>query len=601
MTDHDLVIRGGTVVDGTGADARTADVAISDGVVTQVAEAGRVAGTAARTIDADGLLVTPGFVDIHAHYDGQASWGERMLPSSWHGVTTVVAGNCGVGFAPVRPADHDRLIELMEGVEDIPGVTLHEGLTWDWQSFPEFMDALDDRPFDVDVAVQVPHGALRLHVMGERGAAREAATADDIAHMARLAREAVEAGALGFTTSRTLNHRTSRGEPTPTLTAEADELVGIARAIGASGRGVLQVVSDFTDVDAEFALFRRMAAESGRPLSFSLLQVRGDTWRRQLELLDAANADGVAMTAQVAPRAVGLLLGLQCTLNPFLTNPVYREIAALPLAEQVAVMVDPGFKARVLEAAAAAARSDRLGGRLIQSLHTMYELGDPPDYEPDPATSIASRAERAGIDPFDLAYDLMLADGGQAFLYLPMLNYADGNLDAAGEMLAHPHTVIGLADGGAHVGTICDASFPTTLLAHWGRDRDRGRLGLPFLVHRQTQATARAVGLLDRGVLAPGYRADVNVIDFDALSARRPTMRHDLPAGGKRLVQQADGYVATVVAGQVTYEHGAEAGPLPGRLVRGPQPAPPAPPALSAPPASSAAPPAAPVTSGGPR
>jgi N-acyl-D-aspartate/D-glutamate deacylase len=544
---------------------------VSGGTVTEV---GRVDGTAARTIDADGLLVTPGFVDIHAHYDGQATWDERMVPSSWHGVTTVVAGNCGVGFAPVRPSDHERLIELMEGVEDIPGVTLHEGLAWNWQTFPEFMDAIDGRPFDVDVAVQVPHGALRLHVMGERGAAREAATADDIAAMARLAAEGVAAGALGFSTSRTLNHRTSRGEPTPTLTAEADELVGIARAIGATGRGVLQVVSDFADVDAEFALCRQMAAESGRPLSFSLLQTIDDRWRRQLELMDEANAAGVPITAQVAPRAVGLLLGLQCTLNPFLTNPVYREVADLALGERVAVMADEGFKARVLEAAAEAERAKKLGGRLISALDRMFELGDPPDYEPDPDSSVAARARREGRDPLDLAYDLMLADGGRAFLYLPMLNYLDGNLDAAGEMLAHPHTVVGLADGGAHVGTICDASFPTTLLTHWGRDRPRGRLDLPLLVHRQTQATARAVGLLDRGVLAPGYRADVNVIDAERLQARRPVMWHDLPAGGKRLVQKADGYVATVARGEVTYEDGEAAGPLPGRLVRGPQPAP---------------------------
>jgi N-acyl-D-aspartate/D-glutamate deacylase len=569
MSDHDLVVRGGTVVDGTGAAARTADVAVTGGVITEV---GRVDGTRRLTIDADGLLVMPGFVDIHAHYDGQATWDERMVPSSWHGVTTVVAGNCGVGFAPVRPADHDRLIELMEGVEDIPGVTLHEGLAWNWQSFPEFMDAVEGRPFDVDVALQVPHGALRLHVMGERGAARETATGDDIARMAELAAEAIEAGALGFSTSRTLNHRTSRGEPTPTLTAEADELVGIARAIGATGRGVLQVVSDFADVDAEFALCRRMAAESGRPLSFSLLETGNDTWRRQLELLEAANAEGLVITAQVAPRAVGLLLGLDCTLHPFLTNRVYREIAALPLAERVAIMADPGFKQRVLAATAEASRAKRLGGRLIHALDRMYVLGDPPDYEPDPSTSVARRAERAGLDAHSLAYDLLLEDGGRAFLYLPMLNYGEGNLDAASEMLAHPHTVVGLADGGAHVGTICDASFPTTLLTHWGRDRDRGRMELPFLVHRQTQATARTVGLLDRGVIAPGYRADLNVVDLDALTARRPTMRHDLPAGGKRLVQSADGYVATVVAGQVTYENGVEAGPLPGRLIRGPRP-----------------------------
>ncbi|CAN5748398.1 amidohydrolase family protein [soil metagenome] len=566
--DHDLVIRGGTVIDGTGGEPCTADVAVRHGVITEVGEVG---GAAAQTIDADGLLVTPGFVDIHAHYDGQASWGERMTPSSWHGVTTVVAGNCGVGFAPVRPADHQRLIELMEGVEDIPGAALHEGLSWDWQSFPDFLDALDGRAYDVDVAVQVPHGALRLHVMGDRGAAREPATDDDIDLMAKLAAEAVEAGALGFTTSRTLNHRTSRGDPVPSLTAEADELVGIARAIGATGQGVLQVVSDFADVDAEFALCRRMVEESGRPLSFSLLQTPLDTWRRQLELLEEATADGLPMVAQVAPRAVGLLLGLECTLNPFLANPVYREIADLSLAERVAAMADPAFKERVLDASRSAERSGNLGGRLIQNTALMYELDDPPDYEPHPDTSVAARAEREGLEPLELAYDLLCGRDGHALLYLPMLNYADGNLDAARIMLAHPDTVVGLADGGAHVGTICDASFPTTLLTHWGRDRPHNRLDLPFLVARQTSATARAVGLGDRGVLAPGYRADVNVIDFDALTARRPEIRHDLPAGGKRLVQAADGYVATLVAGQITYRHGEETGPLPGRLVRGPR------------------------------
>jgi N-acyl-D-aspartate/D-glutamate deacylase len=560
---HDVLIKGGTVVDGTGGPPETADVAISGGVVTEV---GRVAGAAARGIGADGLLGTPGFVVIHSHNDGQASWGERMIPSSWHGVTTVVVGNCGVGFAPVRPADHERLIELMEGVEDIPGAVLHEGLTWDWQSFPEFVDALDGRAFDVDVAVQVPHGALRLHVMGERGARRETATPDDIDAMARLARAAIEAGALGFTTSRTLNHRTSRGEYTPTLTAEADELVGIAEEIGKSGRGVLQVVSDFGDVDAEFSIFRRMAEVSGRPLSFSLLQVRGDTWRGLLDRLARANADGVAMTGQVAPRPVGLVLGLECTLHPLLTNPVYREIADRPHDERVAVLADPAFRQRVLDAA----RPDGL----LQSFENIFELGDPPDYEPVPEASLAARARRDGRVALDLASDLLLADGGHGLLYLPLLNYADGNLDPAHEMLAHPNTVVGLGDGGAHVGTICDASFPTTLLTRWARDRDHGRLDLPFVVHRQTQATARTVGLLDRGVLAPGYRADVNVIDFERLAARRPEIRHDLPAGGKRLVQTAEGYVATVAKGDVTYENGEATGPLPGRLVRGPQAAP---------------------------
>jgi N-acyl-D-aspartate/D-glutamate deacylase len=564
---YDLIIRGGEVADGTGAPTRVADVAVADGVV---AEVGTVDGAAHRIIDAEGQLVCPGFVDVHTHYDGQASWDERMIPSSWHGVTTIVAGNCGVGFAPVRDADHERLIELMEGVEDIPGTALHEGLSWNWRSFPEFLNALEPRHFDLDVAVQVPHAALRLHAMGERGARREPATEDDIRAMAALARAGVEAGALGFTTSRTANHRSSRGELTPTLTAAADELLGIAAAIGESGRGVLQVVSDFVDVEAEFSLFRRMAEVSGRPLSFTLLQTPLGGWERELELLEEANTAGVTMRGQVAARAVGLLLGLECSLHPLLTNHVYQEVGRLPLAERVIRMADPAFRDRALAAAGEA--SGR--ARILQDFEHMYELGDPPQYEPRPSSSIAARAQAEGREPMDLAYDVLLSDEGRGLLYRPVLNYDDGNLDAAGTMLASAHTISGLGDGGAHVGTICDASFPTTLLTLWGRDRDHGRLPLPFLIHRQTAATARAVGLLDRGVLAPGYRADVNVIDFDRLKARRPEIRYDLPAGGKRFVQRADGYVATVVAGHVTYEHGEPTGPLPGRLVRGHQPAP---------------------------
>jgi N-acyl-D-aspartate/D-glutamate deacylase len=569
MSTADLVIRGGTVVDGTGAPARPADVAVRDGRITHVGELPD--GDAEETVDATGLLVLPGFVDIHAHYDGQATWDHRMIPSSWHGVTTIVAGNCGVGFAPVHPGDHDRLIELMEGVEDIPGVVMHEGLAWNWSTFPEFLDALEPRTFDVDLGLQVPHAALRLHVMGERGANREPATPADIAAMGALAAEAVEAGALGFSTSRTLNHRTSRGEPTPTLTASADELAGIAAAIGRTGQGVLQLVSDFVDVDGEFDLCRRMVHESGRPLSFSLLETPLGTWERLLDLLTQANEDGLPITAQVAPRAVGVLLGLQCTLHPFLANPAYRTIAELPLEERVAVMAEPGFRAQVL-ADEHDQRSVRR--RMLTDLANVYELADPPDYEPDPASSIEARARRDGVDPLGLAYDLLLEDGGQAMLYVPFLNYGGGNLDAAREMLVHPNTVVGLADGGAHVGTICDASFPTTLLTHWGRDRGHGRIDLPLLVERQTRATARAVGLLDRGVVAPGYRADLNLVDLDALVARRPEIRYDLPAGGRRLVQRADGYVATYVGGRRTYANGEEVGPLPGRLLRGPRPAP---------------------------
>jgi N-acyl-D-aspartate/D-glutamate deacylase len=576
MAEHDLVVRGGTVVDGTGADPVGADVAVSNGRITAV---GKVEGRGSREIDAGGALVLPGFVDIHVHYDGQATWDSYLAPSSWHGATTVVMGNCGVGFAPVRPADHIRLIELMEGVEDIPGAALHEGLTWEWRSFPEYLDAVGSRPHDIDVAAQVPHGALRLHVMGERGAQRETATPEDIAEMGRHARAGVEAGALGFTTSRTLNHRTSRGEPTPTLTAEADELVGIARALGDAGRGVLQVVSDFSPLEHVFGIFRRMVEESGRPLSMSLAQspVAPDSYRTILDLLSEANAAGVPMAAQVATRAIGLLLGLQCTLNPFMTNPVFKEIAKLPPAEQAKVMNEPGFKERVLAAATDERARGVLGGGLIGRFDYMFELGEPPVYEPDPAASIAGRARSEGRDPEDLVYDLLAGNEGRTFLYVPILNFAGGNLDAVGEMLRHPHTVPGLSDGGAHVGTICDGSFPTTLLTMWGRDRDRGRIDLPFLVQRQCRDTARTVGLLDRGVLAPGYKADINVVDFDRLAVHRPEMHYDLPAGGKRLLQRADGYLHTVVSGVEVYTDGEATGELPGRLVRGPQPAPSAP------------------------
>ena len=573
MAEHELVVRGGTVVDGTGAPPRTADVAVDGGVVVEV---GAVAGRGTREVDADGALVLPGFVDIHSHYDGQSTWDNHLAPSSWHGVTTAVMGNCGVGFAPVRPSDHDLLIELMEGVEDIPGVALHEGLSWEWRTFAEFLDAVDRLPHDIDVGAQLPHGALRVHVMGERGARRDPATPEDIAAMGAIAKAAVEAGALGFTTSRTLNHRTSKGEPTPTLTAEADELVGIANAIGEAGTGVLQLVSDFGDLDSEFAMMRRMVAESGRPLSFSLAQspVAPDQWRSLLARLTKANADGLPMTAQVGVRAVGILLGLQCTLNPFMANPVFAEIAELPPEERARAMAEPSFRDRLLAAATSESVRGRLGGRLIGAFDKMFVLGDPPDYEPDASTSIGAVAAREGRAPEEVAYDVLAADGGRNLLYLPFLNYAAGNLDAVGEMLVHPHTVPGLSDGGAHVGTICDGSFPTSLLAMWGRDRERGRIDLPTIAARHCRDTARTVGLLDRGVLAPGFRGDLNVIDHEGLRLHRPEMHYDLPAGGKRLLQRVDGYLHTFVAGTETYAGGEATGALPGRLVRGAQPAP---------------------------
>ena len=566
MPTYDLVVRGGTVIDGTGGEARSADVAVKDGVVVEV---GDVDGTADRTIDADGALVTPGFVDIHTHYDGQATWDNQLLPSSWHGVTTVVMGNCGVGFAPVRPSDHQRLIELMEGVEDIPGAALHEGLSWDWQSFPEYLDALARLPRAIDVAAQVAHHPLRVYVMGDRAIRRENATAEEIEAMGRIVREAVEAGALGFTTSRTLNHRTSRGEPTPTLTAAADELIGIAAEMGKSGAGVLEVVSDFIDAETEWTTLRGMVEASGRPLSISVAaQSRRPGTATLLDLIGAAAEEGLPIKGQVAARAIGVLLGLQATLNPFLGHETYKEIAGLPLEDRVRIMRDPAFKEKLLTSVEPEKQKNFL--RFSGGYDRLFELSDPPDYEPSPDQSIGARARREGREADELVYELMLEDDGRRLLYMPIFNYTEGDLEACREMLVHDHSVPGLGDGGAHVGTICDGSFPTTLLTHWGRDRSRGeRIDLPFLVSRQTRETAAHVGLHDRGVLAPGKKADINVIDFDHLTLHPPTMSFDLPAGGKRLLQRADGYLHTIVSGVEVYANGKHTGALPGQLVRG--------------------------------
>ena len=563
---HDLVIRNGIIVDGTGNERFGGDVAVTDGMVTDV---GVVDGVGRREIDADGRVVAPGFVDIHTHYDGQATWDAQLAPSSWHGVTTVVMGNCGVGFAPVHEHNRERLIQLMEGVEDIPGTALHEGLSWAWASFPDYLDELERRPRDIDLGAQVPHGALRLHVMGERGATQQPATPDDIAEMARLAREGVEAGALGFTTSRTINHRTSLGEPTPTLKAEADELVGIAMAIGAAGTGVLQAVTDFIDLDGEIELFHRMAAASGRPISVSIAQGprTPDDWRDELDAFAASTAAGVTMRGQVGARAVGLMLGLEATLHPFMFSPAYQDIADLPLAERVALMGDPDLRRRIIDGARV--EDAKLGSRAIQRYGFIFQLGDPPNYEPDPSDSVEATARRAGLEPSELVYDWLLEHDGHALLYQPVLNWADQNLDAVGEMLRHPASVPGLSDGGAHVGTICDVSFPTTLLQWWGRDRPTGRIPLETLIAKQCRMTAETVGLRDRGVLAPGKRADINIIDFEGLRLHAPEIVHDLPAGGRRMLQRATGYDHTFVAGTEIMTGGASTGATPGRLVRG--------------------------------
>lgn len=574
MTEHDLVVRGGTLVDGTGTPPVTADVAVRDGIVVEV---GRVSGRGTREIDADGALVIPGFVDVHTHYDGQATWDDRLQPSSWHGVTTVVMGNCGVGFAPVVPRDHERLIELMEGVEDIPGVALTEGLAWDWQTFPEYLDVLERRPHDLDLAAQVPHAALRVRAMGDRAAAHVRATEDEVELMAKLAVEAIEAGALGFTTSRTLNHKTRAGELTPSYDAGRDELVAIARAIGRTGKGVLQLVTDWDDesIETDFDLITSMVAAAGRPMSFSLAQspATPDRFRKVLAFLESANADGHRLRAQVAARGIGILMGLECTLNPFAGNPAWLRISHLSVEEQARAMRHPELRREILELGIVDAENI-IGGTLLGRFESMFELTDPPDYEPDPAQTIANRAAARGITPLEVAYEIMVADDGRGMFYLPFTNYVEGSLDGCREMLAHEFTVPGLSDGGAHVGTICDGSFPTTLLQHWVRDRERGTFPVEYMVAQQARATAEAVGLLDRGLLTPGHRADLNVVDLEALQLRKPDMHHDLPAGGRRLLQRAEGYRHTVVRGVETYTDGRQTGELPGRLVRGARPSP---------------------------
>lgn len=569
MAQHDLVIRNGFVVDGSGAPGREADIAITNG---RIAEIGTVAGTGREEIDARDRLVAPGFVDIHTHYDGQVTWGDALSPSSNHGVTTAIMGNCGVGFAPVRDRDHDRLIRLMEGVEDIPFPVLAEGLPWNWESFPDYLDSLQDRTFDIDFGAQLPHAALRVYVMGDRGANREDATDEDIAAMSALAKAAVEAGALGFSTSRTLNHRTSDGQPTPTLTASEKELTGIAMALDEAGKGVLQFVSDFNDPEKEAAMLRRIVERSGRPLSVSLAQadVAPEGWRHLLGAIEAALADGLDMRAQVGPRPVGLLLGLELTLNPFSGHPLYQTIAQDSFEAKLAALRDPDFRERLLNDEPDA--DNPFVKSILRSFGKMFVLGDPPDYEPTADKTVAAIAATRGTSPEALALDLMLADDGRGMLYLPFLNYAQGSLDPVKSMLESPASLPGLSDGGAHVGMICDGSFPTTLLTHWARDRARGeKLPLEFLIKRQCHDTAAWVGLKDRGVLKPGYRADLNVIDFDNLTLHTPHIVHDLPAGGRRLMQTADGYEATLVAGEIIQRNGQATDAKPGRLVRGAQ------------------------------
>ena len=566
---HDLVIRNGFVVDGTGAPGREADIAIDAGRITSV---GSVPAKGRGEIDAKGEIVTPGFVDVHTHYDGQVTWGDTLTPSSIHGVTTAIMGNCGVGFAPCREQDHDQLIRLMEGVEDIPFPVLSTGLPWDWESFPEYLSSLSNKSFDIDFGAQLPHAALRVFVMGERGANREEATADDIAVMAKLAREAVEAGALGFSTSRTLNHRTSDGQPTPTPTASEEELTGIGMALKEAGKGVLQFVSDFDDPKKEAAMLRRIVERTGRPLSVSLAQsdVAPEGWRVLLGAIEEAVDDDLPMRAKVCGRPVGVLLGLDLTMNPFTAHPVYQEIKDKTLQEKVAALRDPDFRARLL--ASKPDPNNPFVKSLLRNFGKLFTLDAVPDYEPEADRTVEAIAKARGVTNEEAALDILLEDDGRGMLYLPFLNYANGSLDPSYEMLNSKATIPGLSDGGAHVGMICDGSFPTSMLTHWTRDRSRGpKFSLEWTVKRQTADTAHWIGLHDRGLIAPGYRADLNVIDYDNLTLHRPVILRDLPANGRRLMQRASGYTATIVAGQTIYRDGDPTGAKPGRLVRGAQ------------------------------
>ncbi len=580
---YDLLIRGGTIIDGTGRERFTGDVAVRDGIIVDV---GRLGGQARRVIDADGALVTPGFTDIHTHYDGQVSWDADLRPSVDHGVTTCVLGNCGVGFAPVRPEDHQRLIDLMEGVEDIPGTALAEGIRWGWDSFETYMDVIDSFPHTIDFAVQVPHDAVRVYVMRDRAIAGETASADDVAAMRDLVGRALAAGAVGFATGRSDNHRSADGAATPASEANEAELVGIASALKGFGHRVLQAVSDF-DMDAgpepfdrEFDLLERMtAASGGHTLSLSLLQRdhAPTQWQQIIARAEQANARGHRIRFQVAPRAIGVMLGLEATFHPFVGFPSYKAISQLPLAERVAIMRDPAFRARLL-----GEKSERLSGdgssippladKLLEHIDKialrLFRLGEQPDYEQSIEQSIYAASLSSGKSPLEAVYEALLEDDGRELLYFPLYNYTRMTLDDVRTMLSHELALSGLSDGGAHVGTICDGSFSTFLLSYWGRDRETGTFPLERLVQMQAFDTARHVGLVDRGAIAAGQRADLNVIDFARLCLRRPELLRDLPAGGKRLLQRAEGYRATLVAGTPVVEDGALTGARPGRLVR---------------------------------
>ena len=573
---HDMVIRNGTIVDGTGAAAFTGDIAIDGGRISAVATAaGSKIGPGRQEVDATGLHVTPGFVDIHTHYDGQATWDSEMAPSSWHGVTTVVRGNCGVGFAPAKPDKHDWLIGLMEGVEDIPGTALAEGMTWDWETFPEYMDALAKRPRTIDVATHVPHGAVRAYVMGDRGARNEVPTEHEIAQMSAIVEDGLKAGALGFSTSRTVLHKSIDGELVPGTTATKEELIGIGRAVARAGHGVFEMASDLKREWDEFGWMGALSQETGLPVTFAMLQsiAKELPWEEQMAETAKWNAAGANIVAQIALRGNGILMAWRGTVHPFKFKPSWAEIDAAPWAEQWARISNPAWKAKLLAEPDVIPPSDIAGLLQVvtQGFALHYEMGADFNYEPTVADSIAARAAAAGVSPAEYTYDLLSADDGTGFIYFPILNYADGNLDFVEGLLHRDDVVISLSDGGAHCGTICDAASPTFLLQHWVRDRTRGTIAIENAIRRQCSDTARLYGMHDRGELRPGLLADINLIDMKALKLGAPWMAFDLPAGGKRLLQKAVGYVLTIKNGEVTFRNGTMTGALPGTLVRGPQ------------------------------
>ncbi len=570
---YDLVIRGGTVVDGTGGEAFEADVAVQDG---RIAAVGKNLARGVEEIDAKGKLVTPGFVDIHTHYDGQAVWSDRLAPSSSHGVTTAVGGNCGVGFAPCRAEHRELLVSVMEGVEDIPEVVMTEGLTWDWETYPQYLDAIEKRPRDIDFASQIPHSAVRVYAMGQRGADREPATAEDLAKMQAIVREAMDAGALGFATSRLIIHKTGQGDPIPTFMAAETELEAMATALKDAGRGVLQAVFGVPGrtFEDEIDLLARLGKISGRPASFSMAQSNEnpDAWKGAMRRLAEANANGPPIRAQVYPRPIGVVLGFDLSINPFSLCPSWQPLAKLPFAERIAALRDPQVRARLLmeEPGEALIPLSRLGRRY----EFMWPLGDPPNYEPKAEDSIAAVAARGNMSPGEIAYDLLLENDGRGLLLVAIANYGDRSLGPIHALITDPNAVLGLGDGGAHYGMICDSSYPTFVLQHWARERQGERLSIEQAIKALAADPARTVGLMDRGVLSVGRKADLNVIDHDAVRLGQPKVIFDLPAGGRRLTQTANGYEAMVVSGQVVSRGGEPTGALPGRLVRGPQAAP---------------------------